>query len=222
MNEAEIGKYKLKEAFLDYCKYYMDNIETVPVYDSAFSPKLNQNMKKLIRAQKNPVWKYVNTVGKRIAAACFIVIILGGILMSCKPIREPVFRFFVNVYEKFTEIFTSSENSDIPIKLEERKTLTYVPEGYKMKSRSDRLSIWKNENGEIIKFLQSTLNNGATTFDTEMTHLNKIEYNGRDIYYTTSKGMSTYYCFDDNYKYCIICNDNLPTEEILKMIDSIK
>lgn len=224
MNEIEVGKEKLKIAMIDYCTNLVKNELSFFDEKVLVSPKFEQKMQKLIKRRKNPLWKFVNTPIKRLVAACLAVIILCGALMSFRPIREPVVEFFGNLYERFTELF-SSQSDFSPNKIEETKTFTYVPEGYELESTTNNhiavTTIWKNSYGKTIKLNQG-IKNGSVTFDTENAEYGILNNNGIEVFYSSKNGLSLYFWVDESYDYSIICYDELPAEEILKMIDSLE
>lgn len=79
------------------------------------SEKFEKKMSHLIGARKNPFWIFVNTVGKRVAVIVFVFIVLCGSAMSVEAIREPVVKFIVETYEKYTAVDSTTgtaENSN--------------------------------------------------------------------------------------------------------------
>ena len=224
MTGIELGKEKLKIAMIEYCKNFVKAEEMPSTEEVVISPKIEQRMQKLIERRKNPLWKFVNTPIKRLVAACLVIIILCGALMSFRPIREPVVEFFVNIYERFTELF-SSQSDFSPNKIEETKTFTYVPKGYELESTTNNhiavTTIWKNKDGKKLELNQG-IKNGSVSFDTENAEYGILNNNGIEVFYSFKNGLSSYFWVDESYDYSIICYDELPIEEILKMIDSLK
>ena len=224
MNKIELGQEKLKNAMIDYCTNLVKNELSFSDEKVLVSPKFEQKMQKLIKRRKNPLWKYVNTPVKRFVAACLVIIILCGVLMGFRTIREPVIEFFVNIYERFTELF-SSQSDFVPNQIEEVKAFAYVPDGYELES-IDNLdlivnTVWKNDVGKTIKLVQG-IKNGSVTFDTEHAEYGMINNGDIEVFYSIKNGVFLYYWVDENYDYSMICYNELPAEEILKMIDSLK
>ena len=86
----------LKKAFIqadveDYNNEIRKNFEWIP------SPAFEKRMKKLIHHRTNPLWEYINTTGKKVAAVALAVIIILGSMMSVKAIREPVWKFIIEI-----------------------------------------------------------------------------------------------------------------------------
>lgn len=133
MNNMEMGKANFQKALLTVSQNYLEDLELAPEEDVSFSPKLERKMERLLKFQRKPYRKLINTPCKRTIAACLAIILLTGTLVSCSFIREPIVAFFTGVYEKFTEFFFGEEDKETASKvIEEAHTLTYVPEGYEL------------------------------------------------------------------------------------------
>jgi hypothetical protein len=226
MNEIERGKENFQKALLEVCKNYLENLELAPEEDVSFLPGLERKMNRLLKAQRKPYWKFINTPYKRAVAACLALFLLLGTLVSCSFIREPIVTFFTNVYEKFTEFFFGDEDTETTSKvIEEIHTLTYVPEGYELvkspvlTGKDNKLyTIWQNNDGAEIVFYQKVLT-FKTTIDTENVEVKNL---GNNIKITIIEKTKYTYVFwnDDNYAYVIITSD-LSEESIEKMINSL-
>lgn len=226
--ENHPGYEKLKEAFSRSNRDFLNSIELVPEEDVYFSPQYEKKMAHLIKRQKRPYWKFVNTVGKKIAVIAIAFMMLFGLSMSIKAIREPVIGFIENVFEKFSELFVNkSEIKNAPDIIEEVYTLTDVPEGYEiiMYSPSPKIVVTTWSNGEKkIELIQSVLNMHFT-IDTEETEVSKIEYDGQEImYYHSIKNnneQSQAFWHTENYSFEIFSNDFLSENDIIKLIETI-
>ncbi len=164
MTEIEIGREKLRTALLEICGDYWENVELAPEEDVWYSPTLEKKMAKLLQRRSSPWYECFNTTFKKVCAACLLVVVLFGALMSCKPIREPVIKFFQNIYEQFTEFWIEDESiTNSGYFIEEAYTLTYIPDGYELIEKQNITgknfalkTVWENSNGDRIYFNQST------------------------------------------------------------------
>ena len=77
-------------------------------------------MEKLLAKQRKPYWQYVNTAGKRAVACILVFIMIFASSMSISAFREPVVEFFVNVYERFVEIFCREDDAEKSKREQER------------------------------------------------------------------------------------------------------
>ena len=87
---------KLQEALL------LADVEdsAVVILDDAWIPSeaYLAGITRMTRKVKNPIWKYVNTVGKKVAVILITLLILFGSMMSVKAIRETVVNFIINIF----------------------------------------------------------------------------------------------------------------------------
>ena len=163
MNEIEIGREKLRAALLEVCEDYLESIELAPEEDVWYSSKLEKKMSKLLKHRSSPWYECFNTTFKKVCAACLLVAVLFGALMSCKPIREPVIKFFQNIYEQFTEFWIEDKNaSNSCYFIEEEYTLTYIPDGYELIEKQDitgqeriLTTVFEDNEGNKIYFYQA-------------------------------------------------------------------
>lgn len=97
-------------------------------------------MKKLIKQskKKEAITRAFN-FQKRIAMA--IIIIMPAVIIKASTLQRVVFKFVINVYEKYTEIFFDKNNSSQPITDEKFTVLkpTYIPEGYKVIGKDGKI-----------------------------------------------------------------------------------
>ena len=200
MKKSEnIGLQKLKDAFKEINSEELDNLN-IPKEDFEFSERYKKNMEKLLAKQRKPYFRYFNTAGKRAVACILIVAMLFASSMTIEAVREPVVEFFVNVYEKFAEIFFGDDEiENSPYDIEEIYTLGYVPEGYEFVSREigekQIKTIWSNGKSEIILYqyifknsylLDNENSNFYIMYDTDVkiAYINKnkikvIQYNNQ-------------------------------------------
>lgn len=92
-------KAELKNAFREAAAYEFRDIphdESLIQYE--FSAEFEKKMSKLINRQKKKTWHWVNTAPKRIALIAAVAIMLFTTACSVPEIREPVVKFFSEVY----------------------------------------------------------------------------------------------------------------------------
>lgn len=82
-----------------------------------FSPRFEQKMDRLIRSERKPLWRYVNSFGKRLALALLMLAVcLGGVITVSADAREYIFRMLKvpedppeNARTEYRYPFTSSD-----------------------------------------------------------------------------------------------------------------
>ncbi|MBQ8403649.1 MAG: DUF4367 domain-containing protein [Clostridia bacterium] len=168
-NNENIGLQKLKDAFKEINS---EELNSLNISKEPFEPseRYKKNMAKLIARQKKPYWPYVNTAGKRAVACILVFIMIFASSMTISAVREPVVEFFVNVYEKFVEIFCNKDDvTKSPDEIGTVYTLGYLPEGYEFESREENYNYVQTvygNNHSKIRLTQYTLSTN-TTFDNE-------------------------------------------------------
>ncbi len=227
MNDIAAGKAKLRQALLEVSRNYVDTAELASEESVSYSPSLEKKMSRLLKYQKSPCRKLFNAPYKRTIAACLAVLIFTGVLIGCKPIREPVVEFFTEIYEAFTEFFFDHEEKTMGAKtIDEFHTFAYLPEGYELtenptiaQSQYEKVTVWENEDGNFIIFSQRVLN-AKIVLDTEKA-TTKILDNGTKIYIVNKNNIISVFWNIENYSYSVIAND-LPEKELLKVINFLK
>lgn len=223
--ENHPGYEKLKEAFRLSNKDFLGSIELVPEENVCFSPRYEKKMVRLIKRQKRPYWKYVNTVGKKIAVIAIAFMMLFGLSMTIKAVREPVVSFIVTVFDKFSELFVDkSETQNAPDKIEEVYTLTDLPEGY-LETFFDNSEKtvefqWRNEEN-IIVFQQNILKS-KTTFDIEDSNVSKYYKNGCEIFYISKNNTTKIFWRTNFYSFEIEINKMMNEDEMTVLFESVK
>lgn len=178
-----ITKNELIEALRAVASAEFEHIpKTDAEIDYHFSALFMKRMERLFRNQKKPYWKFINTVGKRVAVVAAAVLILFATACSIKPIREPMVRFFTEVCETFTAYFFESDTEEKAIEREYR--LDPVPEGFTEVSRveMDPIIVTKYEstNGDLIEIRQTLADKGELDLDTEKNGAQRREIQGID------------------------------------------
>lgn len=169
----------------------------------AFSRKFEKSMNKLIQKNKRIQLSTRRTVTKSLLAAIITIMVLFTGLMSVSATRKPIIEFMKKIFPQFNEI-TLSKDSVPPIEtIQTEYTLTNLPEGYKIseyqKSDIGVFSIWKNESGEEIVFIQNILDSNVS-IDNEHEY-RELEINGLkayligDEYGSALRWSNGYYCF---------------------------
>lgn len=227
--ENHPGYEKLKEAFSRSNRDFLNSIELVPEEDVYFSSRYEKKMAHLIKRQKRPYWKYVNTVGKRIAVIAIAFMMLFGLSMSIKAVRESVVSFVVTIFDKFSELFVDkSEIKNAPDIIEEVYTLTDVPEGYVQFddniSKHKVVTVWKKDDRELV-FTQMILKS-ISTVDNETTNQHSIFLGNIEILYSYRKE-ETYqytqaYWRTDSYWFSINIDEYVSESDMLNYIQSVK
>lgn len=180
--------------------------------------------KAAIKKKKCILW-YLNTTGKRVAAIFIVIGLFFGLSFGVCAVRKPIIEFFLNVKEKFAEVFFDQEDAEQASQtIETVYTLGYVPEGYELSTSSITKYkadfVWQNQNGEYINFTQSILL-GASTMDIEYSNYEIIYINDMKVAYSEKHGTTIYLWNTNEYKYFLVFSNDSLNENCSKLIESI-
>ena len=224
-NSNNKGLGVLKEAFQEIDKWEYENLHLEALEEVIPSPAYIKRMERLMKWQKRSCWKYVNTVGKRIAMIAVVIALAFGLSMSVSAVREPVVKFFVHIYERFVEFFYDDDVvTKAPVTIETVYTLGYVPEGYELESCSiedlGTRMIWTNDADEQIVFSQRTLD-GNNLLDYENADYEIVYIENMEIALANKNGAR--YCFwnCEEYRYSLIVPNTLSFDIVILLMNSI-
>jgi len=180
--------------------------------------------KAAIKKKKCILW-YLNTTGKRVAAIFIVIGLFFGLSFGVCAVRKPIVEFFLNVKEKFTEVFFDQEDAEQASQtIETVYTLGYVPEGYELSTSSITKYkadfVWQNQNGEYIHLTQGILL-GTSTMDIEYSNYEIIYINDMKVAYSEKHGTTIYLWNTNEYKYFLVFSNDSLNENCSKLIESI-
>lgn len=217
----------LQEAFREAARREFAMVPDENELDYTFSPGFQRKMQRIIRAQVHGYWNMVNTLGKRIAIAAAIIVMLLTTAMAIKPIRERVIQFFVEVYEEYFSItFGEKESGDLYPVVEDitTYTLSQIPDGYKevVSYQIDTIlfTIWKNEDGQDI-LLSQGIGSQEITLDHTSDNLIIINHNDLLISHLVLAEANSFVWEQNGYVFQLMVSDNISLNETLEMIDSL-
>jgi len=157
----------------------------VPV---TFSPAFERRMERLIRVRRKPYYPLISTRPRRILLSfAVILLLLLSMVFSVSALREPVVRFIVEVYEKFSQVFfrqQPEEEQHFPVMLETYYAPTWLPEGYSedVDQMIDVIIFcertYVSEADEEIMFKQHTITSPILQIDTEDVQARQVAVNG--------------------------------------------
>jgi hypothetical protein len=213
-----------------YNEYYIAEYDETKMPEHEFSENFKKRMKKLIRSQKKPYYFMINTVGKRVASFIIaLVLAFTTTVLSVKSLRESVWNFIVEVYEKwsilrFVDEGGSSTGADgVPQLVVSMPT--YVPEGYVLifedSNNISGVYKYKNSSGNTILYKQYCTDSGLQMiFNTEEVETENIKIGTIDGIYFENKGCRN--IIWRNEKYLFSVSSKISKDELLKIAESIK
>ena len=225
--DALLSSQRFKQALFDVqtaeCERYAAS--TVPV---TFSPAFERKMDRLIRAQRQPYYLLVNTKPKRaLLAFAIALLLLITMVFSVSALREPVVRFIVEVYERFSKVFYHQQEEEyFPATLETYFTPTWLPDGYQEDAGLvvDAIIFCERtfscESGEKAKFMQYTITSSLLIIDTEDVQAEPCSVNGMDALCYSNKEIQNLIWNDRQYGFRI--TGPVSKADLLRMAESIE
>lgn len=133
--------------------------------DYTFSERFEKRMNRLLKLQRKPYWKYVNTASKRAAVIIAAVLTVFTAAFSVKAIREPIISFIKQVYETFTHYSFGGDEIE---KITKEYAITVLPDGFgqtnKIKQDAFIMTEYTNASGDSFDLRQMTTEYSAGYF----------------------------------------------------------
>lgn len=206
MNKADnLLKAAAEQALtIEYCSYLPKK-----EYSHIFSEKFCHKMRRLIRMERKPYYKVINTASRRVACAIVTLLVTAGVtVMSVEALRTEFINFIVETFEKFSAIYSDNyENS--PKEFEKIYEIGYHTDEFKLdyfaSTEIYRHSIYV-DGSDVIYFYQNIKDSfdiGVNTKGYEIIEAAVGEYPA--LYYEKN-GYSHVIWDDGSYVFCIYTN----------------
>lgn len=157
---------------------------------------------------------------KRIIA---IIVAAALLLTSCGIIFRNEIR---EVFEEFFVKLTYSDDVTSGNIIEQIYELTYLPEGYHLIEKQERLLHikWKyaNETNDMIKFEQRVLDESGFAVDSESGYSQIKEIEEYDVYYRKNSEQHFYVWNENKYSFCLISDLKISDDVLVEIINGIK
>ena len=186
-----------------------------------FSKHFEDKMQALIYSSDINVSKKI--VHRRVFFVVCALFLAFALSLSVSAIREPIFRFFKNVYQNSIGFY--AQELEAPNVISEQYTLYELPEGYEAAEKIcyDGVIIsrwWKKD--QYISLEQYTLKSINISVSNRDDNGEMLSLRGTEMFHITSKGTHTFIWSEKGYSFTIICPTDLPFEDICRMIESIR
>ncbi len=193
--------------------------------DYTFSKGFNKRMERLIKAQKRPYYRYINTAAKRAAVIFVAVLTVFSAAFSVEAVREPVVNFITEVYETFVKYLFEGDTTE---KITKEYSITSLPDGFKMTSKivDNKNSViisYENETGDCIEFTQMATHSSIGHFaDKEQGIMHSKTINGMEIMFLQSRNVKRALWINGEYVFRILCYGDVSIDQIEQMIISVE
>lgn len=216
---------KLIEAFDEYVRLQNDLLPDEEALSSiTFSEEFRERMHRLLSRQKYGFYVLFGTAGRRIASFLVAALVAASVTtISVEALREPVFQFFAEVYEKFTQVFFVDDEPKTSTAEFKIRIPTFVPEGYVVESKVETDTVHKivysNNNGSRIRYSQQFKESVALQADTEGVQYTNVVVGDYQAITYSNKGFLYIVFSDDKYTYTF--SGNIYMDELQKMAESL-
>ena len=196
-----------------------------------FSKEFLDKMQKLINGTEDDTHKeqkkHRSSVAiKRIVALAAALIVLFAGIMSVGAVREPVVNFIVKTYEGFKRILFSGDSLS---EINRVYAFTEVPEGFvetqRISNKEMKLVRYENsETGAVIELSQSIKNDYSFSLDSENGEIRAFNVDGKEIkiYCAESQAVFIALWIEDKYSMELVYSGETDTDELLRLINTIK
>lgn len=182
-------------------------------------------MKKLLRQyESGKTTAKAPILRKRWVAILAAVIMAITMAMSVSAVRQTVYQFVSEVYEKYSQIFFSQSSSSSQAGSHgfEAYIPSYIPEGFKLvnKEKNDMLIMEYDKGKDFISYSQEPIENVSAHINTEGVKIKNMEVHGLHAKYYSNQGIQNIIWYDDNYMYVV--SSTLDQKTVLKIAESVQ
>lgn len=214
----------LQEALLNVDRYELSLLPDDNEINHMFSKSFIKKMNKLIRQSKrNGNYMPLTFFKKRFVAVLVAGIITIGSAISVYAARKYIYKFFTEIYEKYTHIFFKSDNTKSNLDFEfQAYSPAYIPDGFKLTLKNINttvLLVYENTN-QYISYSQIKLDEASLDINTENVRLENIKFLGLPAKYYSNCGIQNLIWHDDHYMFSV--STTLPKEDLFEICESIK
>lgn len=222
--KSNISDDELREALLIVNTYYLNNLPKEEDIIHQFSYKFKNRMKRLIReSKKKETIARPFSFKKKIAIAIIIVIIMPAVIINASILKRVAYKFVINIYEKYTEIFYDKNSSPQPFIDKKFKVYkpTYIPDGFLINIEDVDESVYLEyiKGNEYIIYEQKRYMDLSMHLNTEGIVVEDIQINGHSGIYFTNKEVQFISWYDEIYVYSV--TSSLDKEDIYSIAVSV-
>ena len=217
--DTKTNQELFKQALVEGVSRRIDREITACDEEVNYSRRHIKNMERIVKG-KTPK-KPINKKMVAILVAAAVLLLAGCAIIYRDQIRD----FITNIKEFFVEIkFDEGENNSQTI--DEIYELTYVPEGYSLeKQEINRMIVqylFVNEDNEIIRFMQQSLDASNFYVDIENSDNVIIEIGEYTVYSRKTNNMYYYLWNNGNYALILNSTEELSIDTLELIINGIK
>lgn len=203
---------------------YMSGIESEQ--EHTFSEKHEKKMKKLIKRQSKPYFKFISTASRRAACIIVAIMVFSASALSVNAGRDRLKKFFITEYEGYRIVEVVDKSGEgYPKTIEKEYRISNIPEGFDLidinKSITSVHRVYKRDNDYIV-VSQYTKENYEMNLDNEHTTLETItDSDGTEYLIATSTYGQIMYLWDSG-EYIFDLSSTLGKDATMELCRSLK
>lgn len=215
----------LKAAVAKADSLLIDSLPSDNQISHVFSKRFERRMKKLLRVSRQPEkakWN-MRFSQKRWIAILAAIIMAFSMALSVSAVRQSIYQFISQVYEKYTDIFFKSTSTSSLTESAVIKTQipSYIPDGFQLTHRDDNnmVLLEYEKEKDFISYQQEPLENVSARINTEGVETEETKINGLQAIYYSNQGVQNLIWYDDKYLYTV--SSTLGRETVFRIAESV-
>ncbi len=214
----------LKAAVIAADHLFIDSLPSDDEINHVFSKRFERHMKKLIQKYSSGKTNEKSHVaGKRWIAILAAVIMSFSMALSVSAVRQSIYKFVTQVYEKYTQIFFSqaSSSSRTDSLVFEAYVPSYIPDGFQLvhQEKDDMVMLEYEKGKDFVSYNQEPLENVSTCINTEGVKIEDTKLNGMPAQYYSNKGIQNLIWYDSHYMYTV--SSTLDRKTVFRISESV-
>ncbi len=202
----------------------MEAISSDKIEEHKFSKVFERKMSKLIGESKGTrPTKTGSPVRRRVIAVVTAILLLLAATMSVSALRNAIFEFISDVYEKYTHIYFEGEIEKGPT-IEKFVVYrpTYEVEGFELVTEiTKNLVLLEFACGQdFISYSQDWIKGVSLLINTEGVELEEFEFRGLPAKYYSNLGVQNLLWYDDKYLYMV--SSTLDRNTVFRIAESVE
>lgn len=215
----------LKAAIISADRLLIDALPSDEEINHVFSRKFEYRMKKLMRKYNSGKANSKSHIGrKRWIAILAAVIMAISMALSVSAVRESMYRFVSQVYEKYIQIFFSQSpsSSQTDSLVFEAYVPSYIPDGFQLvhQERNDMVLLEYEKGKDFVSYDQEPLENVSARINTEGVKIEDTKLNGAPAQYYSNKGIQNLIWYDSHYMYTV--SSTLDRKTVFQIAESVQ
>ena len=214
----------IEEALLTVERRELKILKSLDGGDFEPSQAYRDRMQHLIKKETHWTRPFVRTKTRKTLTLLVAALLIIGSMLSVTAIREPIFKYIRNTYEKFTHFFFEEDSTEYDAIIKTEYAPTWIPKEYlavAVEKTPLCINYQWNKNKSSIHLRQKVIGIDSLHMNTELENYTPVERNGQTYYCNESVDVYCYIWTIDNYAFNLTCH-KMEKEDVLKILDSIQ